>query len=242
MTIDKILSKNFKENPIINYDIFLNNIYPYITNLYLNNTEKNKRIIEIFKNDMKKYTIEAFGKNYQQQDFWDIDASKEEDYYGIEFVDFDYDEDEDVNNSIIIGLQAKTKKFNIDALEAIKYNEDEIEKYHLEIQIWLKNINLTNNSIKIIKNYLKNKLNKKNKDNNTQLTYFNLDKMTEGYVGAGHIRCVLYIQHKFDKKNDDWKQFQKILIDANFNKENIDNSKEIEILKKIFLDKILNLF
>jgi hypothetical protein len=171
---------------------------------------------------------------------------------------FCYDEDHDVNNDITIGIQAKTKKFTIDALEATKYNEDEIARYYLETRIWLKNKNLTNNSIKTIKNYLKNKLNKKIKDDNSiQLTYFNLDKMEEGYVGAGYIRCVLYMLYKFDKNSNDWKQFKKILIDKNFNKEDISQqpetcnketcnketcNKEISILKNIFLDKILNIF
>lgn len=239
MTIDKVICRDFKSNPIINYDIFMNHILPYIDNIYLNNKEKNKRIVEIFKNDTKKYIIEAFGKNYQYEDFYD-EYPKEDHYYGIRFLDTDIDEDHDVNNDITIGIQSKTKKNDIDELENIIYNENEISCYHLEIRIWLKNNNLTNNSIKILKNYLKSKLNKK--INNTKLTYFEIDKLEKHYAGGGQIICTLNIEYKFDKLSDEWKQFKKILIEENFLKRNIDNTIEINILKNIFLDKILSIF
>lgn len=80
------------------------------------------------------------------------------------------------------------------------------------------------------------------KINNTKLTYFEIDKPKEHCVGSGQINFIFNIEYKFDKTNDEWKQFKKILIDKNFNKENIDNTKEINILKNIFLDKILSIF
>ena len=49
MTIDKVICQDFKSNPIIDYDIFINNILPYINNIYLNNKEKNKRLLKYLK-------------------------------------------------------------------------------------------------------------------------------------------------------------------------------------------------
>jgi hypothetical protein len=222
MTIDKILSKNFKENPMIHYDIFINNIFPFINNLYLNNNEKNKRIIEIFKNDMKKYIIETFGKNYHKAVFYDEILPKKYVYIGIGF----FNNIEEMFNSLDIGLQSKNTKINIDD---IIYNEDEISNYHFNIKIWLYNSNLIKNNLKCIKNYFKKKLN-----NNFKLLYFNIDKIQESYFGADKIECHFKINYTFDKINNDWTQFKKILIEK--------KNKENNILKNIFLNKILNIF
>lgn len=248
MTIDKVICKDFKSNPIIDYGIFINHILPYINNIYLNNKEKNKRLLSIFKNDTKKYITEAFGKGYQPQSLCD----EEDSYYGIGFLDSAIDEDHDVYNSITITIQSKLKQTDIDVMEDIIYNENKINCYHLELLIWSKNTNLTNNSIKIFKNYLKNKLNKKS--NNTILTYFAINKLEEQFFGSGQLQYMCNIQHTFDKTNDEWKQFKNILIEQNFNKDashctkdiqnNLKNicNKEINILKNIFLDKILSIF
>jgi hypothetical protein len=244
MTIDKVLSKNFKENPIINYDIFINNIYPYINNLYLNNKDKNKRIIEIFKEDIKKYIIQTFGKNYQEDLYYDEDLPKEYAFFGIGFYDNIDKSNEDMNNHVGIELQAKNKKSDVDEFEDIKYNEDEIANYYFGIKIWLDNTNLIKNNLKCIKYHFKKKLN----NNNIKIHYFDINKIQEPYFGAGKIECRFKITYKFDKTNDDWKQFKKILIDEKFilnmDEHNRDNilKDEINILKNIFLDKILSIF
>ena len=201
MTIDKVICKNFKINPIINYDIFAHHILPYINNVNLNKREYYKLLLIIFKNNMKNHIIKIFGKNYQQQCF--------NNYNGICFVDT-VDKYEDMFNIIIIAI-----------------NKEVIDSYYLELIFWFEN----KLSCKNIKKYLKKTVNN-----------FELIKDKEGK----------YIKIEYKLKNDDdkYKQFQKILMDKNFNKKiyNVEEhiiiqcKTEIDILKSIFLDKILNIF
>ena len=104
----------------------------------------------------------------------------------------------------------------------------------------MNNINLIKNSVKSIKYYFKKKLNKI--FNNVTPFYIDINKIQKPYFGAGNIECHFKINYKFDKLSDEWKQFKKILIEENFYKRNIDNTIEINILKNIFLDKILSIF
>jgi hypothetical protein len=245
MTIDKVICKNFKVNFIIDYAIFINNILPYINNIYLNQKEKKKYLC----NKLKKliiFNIEKLGNddNIFVQNYLELDGP-----ISINFSIMHYDMRKKLNSiqndnqySIIISFEDISDEELI-TYDAINKNIMYITNYIITFSLSINSTFLECDSDKIYRLYLKY-LNKLCEFNNNKFLSKNGINME---IVDGMIYIDLRINYKFDKDDILWENMQKIFdFDkyttnrlANFKNNNIIKNN-IKFIKKNFIDYILN--
>ena len=249
MTIDKVICKNLETNPIVNYGIFMNSILPFINNIYLNNKEKVKKLLQ---NSIKKTFEKSRAEYTHTSDFmYRYDGMSICNLIGDTQVD-------DIN----IGLTCEDI-IRYELIDIILKNDESL-RYYFETDIVVNDKWLTNDDLN---NYIntKKKIGTKNlyytidNDgywNGVKYTYRPNENKNENENENKYPFVIgLTLIDEIDKTSDEWIRFKKIIIEENFKKkvsdcddeETRDNlinihNEEMNFLKKMFLDRLLDVF